>query len=102
MKETNLSKIVAAKVKFVELDLRRNISGFPFQPKMTLEMYRNMEKEMVDVFERMEGIYSGLYHSYYDIPVNVKRYLSVNSYIFYKEESKLLEKTTRSRIWRQP
>ena len=52
---------LGSNIKLVEIQIVRSIAGLPFAPRMSVENYENVEKQVKEALKHLEPSMSGLY-----------------------------------------
>lgn len=79
----------------------RSLEGYPFNPKMTLEQYTELEQDVEAALDLLEGEYAGYYTTLADIPPTDAERLVEDHLLFKLEQNSLrfLEAAGATRFW---
>ncbi|CAH1123280.1 unnamed protein product [Ceutorhynchus assimilis] len=76
----------------------RTMKGYPFNPCMTEENYKDIEKQMQEVFKGLTKDLAGTYNPLTDMPKEVQQRLIDEHYLF-KEGDRFLQAANSCRYW---
>ncbi|KAK7863468.1 hypothetical protein R5R35_010504 [Gryllus longicercus] len=67
----------------------RSIAGYPFNPMMTKELYKQMEKEASEVLSQLDGVHAGKYETLRGMNPRYQKQL-INDHYLFKEGDRFL------------
>lgn len=76
----------------------RTLKGYPFNPCMTEDNYKDIENQMQDVLGGLTGELSGTYNPLTGMPKDVQQKLIDDHYLF-KEGDRFLQSANACRFW---
>ncbi|XP_060521483.1 arginine kinase-like [Cylas formicarius] len=76
----------------------RTVKGYPFNPCMAADHYREIERQIVSVLNELSGEYRGIYHPLTGMPKDVQQNL-IDSHYLFKEGDRFLQSANACRHW---
>ncbi|XP_044731483.1 arginine kinase-like [Chrysoperla carnea] len=85
-------------IKSTRVRCGRSIQGYPFNPRMTVEHYKEIEDEVSKTLTSLEGEFKGCYYPLTGMAKQVQEQL-INDHFLFKEGDRFLQAANACRFW---